>query len=148
MTVGFISAIITRVFTGLMRGGCVNIGELEKAALQYFWRYGAADAKQVHAHFAAIRGGSLNTIQSTLDRLFKKGLLKREKQRYAYVYRAAMSKEAFVGQLITDVTKDFFEPSENALAAAFSSMSSTLSDDELAELEALIEQQRSVGREE
>ncbi len=131
----------------------MNLGELEKAALQYFWSHEEADAKQVHAYFEAKRseakrGGSLNTIQSTLDRLFKKGLLKREKHGYAYVYRQAMSKDAFIGELVTDVTKDFFKPSENALHAAFTSMSSSLSDEELSELETLIEQQRSSSRSE
>jgi len=126
----------------------VNLGELEKAALQYFWSHEEADAKQVHAYFETKRGGSLNTIQSTLDRLFKKGLLKREKQGYAYVYRQAMSKDAFIGELVADVTKDFFKPTENALHAAFTSMSSSLSDDELSELETLIEQQRNNARSE
>ena len=121
----------------------MNLGALEKAALQYFWHHEEADAKQVHADLKAKRGRSLNTIQSTLDRLFKKGLLKREKRGYAYVYSQAMGKDAFIGALVTDVTRDFFEPSENALHAAFSSLSSTLSDDALAELEILIEQQRN-----
>lgn len=126
----------------------MNLGDLEKAVIQYFWDNNEADAKQVHAYFVAQRGGSLNTIQSTLDRLFKKGLLKREKQGYAYFYRKALSKDAFIGQLITDVTKDFFSPSENTLHAAFASMSSNLSDDELSKLEALIDQQRDNSKSE
>lgn len=124
----------------------MTLGELEKAVLQFFWSHQSADAKQVHAYFEARRGGSLNTIQSTLDRLFKKGLLKREKRSHAYVYYQAMTKDAFIGALVADVTKDFFRPTENVLRAAFTSMSSGLSDDELSELEAMIEKQRRNGR--
>ena len=51
----------------------MNLGDLEKSVLQYFWEHQEADAKRVHAYFHAQRGGSLNTIQSTLDRLYKKG---------------------------------------------------------------------------
>ena len=51
------------------------LGELEKKVLLYFWRTESADAKRVHSYFRKSRGGSLNTIQSTLDRLYKKELL-------------------------------------------------------------------------
>jgi hypothetical protein len=57
-----------------------------------------------------------------------------------------MGKDTFIGELVADVTKDFFKPTENALHAAFTSMSSSLSDEELSKLEALIEQQRCNAR--
>ena len=53
------------------------LGELEKQVLEYLWKNQPADAKQVHSYFEKDRGGSLNTIQSTLERLFKKDLLSR-----------------------------------------------------------------------
>ena len=62
----------------------MNLGELEKLVLNYFWSVDIADAKEVHTYFERQRGGSLNTIQSTLDRLYKKGLLKRKKESHAY----------------------------------------------------------------
>lgn len=121
----------------------MNLGELEKSVLQYFWDYASADAKEVHAYFSLKRGGSLNTIQSTLDRLYKKGLLKREKLSYAYIYRKALDKDAFIGKLVADVTKEFFDHSENALHAAFTSLSSNLTNEELEKLEALIDSRRT-----
>lgn len=125
----------------------MRLGELEKAVLHYFWEYSEADVKQVHAYFSAIRPGSLNTIQSTLDRLYKKGLLKREKRSHAYVYRKALEKEIFVGRLVVDVAQDFLDPSENILQAAFASLSSDLTDEDFDELEALIEAHRNpVGK--
>ena len=51
----------------------MQLGELEKQVLQYFWKGRTAEAKSVYAHFEKQRGGTLNTIQSTLDRLFKNG---------------------------------------------------------------------------
>ena len=61
----------------------MQLGELEKQVLQYLWNASEADAKQVHVVLGQSRGNSLNTIQSTLDRLFKKGLLSRTKQGHA-----------------------------------------------------------------
>jgi len=55
------------------------LGDLEKRVLQYLWEVAEADAKQVHGALTQSQGGSLNTIQSTLDRLFKKKLLTRQK---------------------------------------------------------------------
>lgn len=118
------------------------LGELEKQVLQYLWSVSSADAKQVHADLAKKRGGSLNTIQSTLDRLFKKGLLTRVKQGHAYYYQAKLEREDLIAQLIKNVTSDFVNAGENSLVAAFASVSSELDEAQLDQLEKLIEQQR------
>ena len=120
----------------------MNLGKLEKLVLQYLWDTGVVDVKQVHAHFEKTRGGSLNTIQSTLDRLFKKGLLVREKQGHAFQYQTAIDRNTFIGQLISDITNDFGSTQENPLLAAFTSLSSELDDKQLDELERLIEARR------
>ncbi|WP_346837417.1 BlaI/MecI/CopY family transcriptional regulator [Microbulbifer sp. SAOS-129_SWC] len=120
----------------------MRLGDLEKQVLQYLWNADSADAKQVHAQLSKARGGSLNTIQSTLDRLFKKGLLTREKQGHAFQYRPAVERYAFVGQLIQDVTREFVDD-DNGLVAAFTSISSDLSESQLAQLEQLIEAQKA-----
>lgn len=121
----------------------MNLGELEKLVLKYFWQNEVADAKQVHAYFEKSRGGTLNTIQSTLDRLFKKGLLKRDKEGYAFQYRAAKARKAFIGELIKDVTHDFTLGDEDSILAAFVSLSTELNEDQLERLEKMIRDYRS-----
>lgn len=125
----------------------MRLGDLEKQVLHYLWQMESADAKQVHAHLSKPRGGSLNTIQSTLDRLFKKGLLSREKLGHAFQYRPAVERYAFVGQLIQDVTREFVDD-ENGLVAAFTSISSELTEAQLEQLERLIEAQKVKRRKE
>jgi len=120
----------------------MRLGDLEKQVLQYLWDVKSADAKQVHTQLSKSRGGSLNTIQSTLDRLFKKGLLAREKQGHAFQYRPAVERYAFIGQLIQDVTREFVDD-DNGLVAAFTSISSELSESQLEQLEQLIETQKA-----
>jgi predicted transcriptional regulator len=51
----------------------MNLGELEKLVLHYLWKHKNVDVKNVYSYFIQVRGGSLNTYQSTLDRLYKKG---------------------------------------------------------------------------
>ncbi|MDC3190073.1 BlaI/MecI/CopY family transcriptional regulator [Pseudoalteromonas elyakovii] len=124
----------------------MQLGELEKLVLQYLWNAKEADAKQVHSVLGERRGNSLNTIQSTLERLFKKELLTRTKQGHAYVYRAKVDREGLIAQLITNVTSDFVEQGEHSLIAAFSSASAHLNDAQLDKLEQLIEQQRQMRK--
>jgi len=121
----------------------MNLGELEKSILQYLWQYQPADAKTVHAHFSDLRSSSLNTIQSALDRLYKKGLLTREKQGHAFQYQTLQSKQEFVGQLMNDVAADFITAEPERLQAAFVSMTQGADEDALARLEKLIQQRRS-----
>ncbi|AUD78819.1 MULTISPECIES: BlaI/MecI/CopY family transcriptional regulator [Kangiella] len=119
------------------------LGELEKQVLQYLWEYPDSDAKQVHVVLSNQRGGgTLNTIQSTLDRLYKKGLLSRKKKGLAYYYKAKLDREHLIAKLIDNVTSDFVRAGENSLIAAFSSISSDLDDSQLEELEQLIQKQR------
>lgn len=119
------------------------LGNLEKQVLDYLWSMSQGiDAKQVHVALSRSRGGSLNTIQSTLERLFKKGLLSREKQGHAYLYSTRLDRREVIARLIQDVTRDFVTANENGLLAAFASVSDELDDGELDRLERLIEEAR------
>ena len=120
----------------------MQLGELEKLVLHYLWENKSADAKQVHAYFEKQRGGSYNTIQSTLVRLFKKDLLSRYKQGHAFQYQAKIKRHELIGQLITSVTSDFITKDETSLVAAFSSISNDLNLSQLDALELMIEKQR------
>lgn len=118
------------------------LGELEKQVLEYLWKYQPADAKQVHRYLERNRGGSLNTIQSTLERLVKKKLLSRVKNGHAFQYSTQIARQELIGELIKNVTHDFMAADENSVIAAFSSISSDLDENQLDKLEAMIEEQR------
>lgn len=120
----------------------MQLGELEKQVLQYLWQEAPASAKDVYGVFSKSRGGSLNTIQSTLDRLFKKELLSREKQGHAWLYSPRIERRQLIAKIITQVAEDLAEHQESGLIAAFASMSEELDSSQLDELEALIEKRR------
>lgn len=120
----------------------MQLGELEKQVLEYLWKTQPVDAKQVYGYFEKNRGGSLNTIQSTLERLFKKDLLGRVKNGHAYQYYPKVERHELIGQLIKNITNDFVSEDENSVVAAFSSISEDLDEQQLDKLEAMIDQQR------
>jgi predicted transcriptional regulator len=72
------------------------IGRLELAVLDRLWSGGPADVKSVHADVGAARGLTPNTIQSTLERLHRKGLAERSKEGRAYRYAARVSRETWL----------------------------------------------------
>lgn len=124
----------------------MQLGELEKQVLKYLWKNAEADVKQVHQAMSQKRQSSLNTVQSAVERLFRKGLLTRRKSGHAFLYQAKVDKEGLISQLIETVTNDFIEKGESSLLAAFSSVSSRMDEQELDALERLIEQQRALRK--
>ena len=63
------------------------LGALESSVLDYLWEHGGGTAKTVHAAVGRRRGITVNTVQSTLKRLYDKGLLTRKKVSHAHVYQ-------------------------------------------------------------
>jgi len=121
----------------------MQLGELEKLVLNYLWREREADAKQVYRYFEPRRGGSLNTVQSTLDRLYKKGLLAREKCGHAFIYRPAVKRKALLGSLIQTITEELAKNDADAVLEAFVDVSVKLDQKSLTRLERLIATKRA-----
>lgn len=122
----------------------MQLGDLEKQVLQHLWKVQSASAKDVHKDFATHRTGSLNTIQSTLDRLYKKELLSRDKQGHAFQYFPKLERQEFIAQLIKSISNEFSANQEHSLLAAFSSFSTEFGATELDSLEEMINERRRV----
>ena len=99
------------------------LGDLEKQVLNYLWQRSPADVKTVFAALTRNKGGNLNTIQTTLERLYKKKLLDRHKQGHAYFYTPRVERESLIATLIDNATRDFTAMDENVFINAFQSYS-------------------------
>lgn len=122
------------------------LGELEVAVLEHLWTAGAMDAKRMHKDIGAQRGISLNTIQSALERLYRKKLLRREKIRHAYVYASAVQREELLAQLIGQVV-NVFEGKNHDLLSAFVDFATRVDERSLDQLEQLIAERRGQQKE-
>jgi predicted transcriptional regulator len=67
-----------------------ELGHLETTVMESLWRQGAGNVREVGARLG--RPLAYTTVMTTLDRLFKKGLLERRKQDRAFVYSARYSR--------------------------------------------------------
>jgi predicted transcriptional regulator len=67
-----------------------RLGEREREVLEVLWIEGSATVQQVADCLQTAL--AYTTVMTTLDRLYKKGLLRRNKRDRAFVYRPALSK--------------------------------------------------------
>lgn len=113
------------------------------AVLEHLWSNGELDAKGVYGTLGKMRGISHNTIQSTLERLFKKKLLSRQKISHAYVYQAIVGRDELMGRMIKDVVKTISKENTDGMLAAFVDIAARTDDAHLDRLEQLINEYRS-----
>lgn len=118
-----------------------RLGQLEVAILECVWSLGDVSAKDAHSQVGADRGISVNTVQSTLERLFRKGLLARNKQGHAYRYVPALSREELLANLINELLGRFGNDSSTSVAAILSA-AEQLDENTLNLLEAEIKNRR------
>jgi predicted transcriptional regulator len=123
-----------------------QLGELETAVMEHLWSAGSGDAKSVHTALGRRRGITLNTIQSTLKRLFEKELLQRDKVSHAHTYSPRVSRGAFQRGMLEDVVDRVLDGEARTMAAAFVDLAERAGEQHLAELERLIAERRRTQR--
>jgi predicted transcriptional regulator len=123
-----------------------NLGELERAVMDLVWRCGPCDVKTAHAQLGKVRGITLNTVQSAMDRLFKKGLLEREKVSHAFVYSAALTREELGTAIVEDALRNVIGRDPGPMLSAFVDLTARAGHDSLARLEDMIRERRARSR--
>ena len=91
---------------GLKRGDRLpDLGERELAVLEVLWAGGAQSSQAVQGLMPG-KPISLSTVQSTLERLFRKQLVSRTKAGRAYLYQASIGRSELIGGLLRDLARD------------------------------------------
>jgi predicted transcriptional regulator len=75
------------------------LGPLEQAVMDAMWRGGDLSVRDVQAQLP--NAAAYTTVMTTLDRLYKKGLVLRQRDGRAFLYTAALSKPALEAALTT-----------------------------------------------
>lgn len=119
------------------------LGELEHSVLQQIWEAGEVDAQGVHQALSHERVISLSTVQSTLERLHRKDLLHRRKDRRAYLYVAALSREELMGRLVSGVAGELMQSRSAAAISGLLDLADPLDERSLAKLEAWVKAARA-----
>jgi predicted transcriptional regulator len=86
--------------------------------MEVLWQRAPMSVKDVTSALSA-RSLAYTTVMTTLDRLHKKGLLDRDKQGHAFLYRPAMDRITYERRLIAGLLGDLPMASREALLSGF-----------------------------
>ena len=86
-----------------------GLGRREREVMTVVWKLGNANVQQVAGRLSDSL--AYTTVMTTLDRLFRKGLLQRTKQKRAFIYSAAISAEGVEEGRASDLIRRLFSES-------------------------------------
>ena len=107
--------------------------DTELDILRVLWKTGPTTVREVHEILAETRGVGYTTVLKMLQIMAGKGLVERDEQQRAHVYRAALKEEETQQQIAGDLLNRVFEGS--ALKLVMHALASKrASNEELAEI--------------
>ena len=124
-----------------------SLGALERAVMSIAWREGDISVREACKRLRV--NVAYTTVMTTMDRLFKKGLLTRRKVGRAFVYRAAATRKELEGAVASELVQSLLHRDDNEPLPVLSSLVDAVSDRDRAlldELERLIHEKRRAGK--
>jgi predicted transcriptional regulator len=122
-----------------------SVGEQEFALLRHIAEAGAATVGEVAETFGAARGLARSTVLTMMERLRKKGYLARRLSEGVYRYRARSSPDELMRGAVGRFVERHLGGSVSPVLAYLSG-ESTLTDEELRELEEIVSKLQSARR--
>jgi predicted transcriptional regulator len=117
------------------------LGDLETRVMNILWADNPLSVRDVKVR---LKGTKLayTTVMTTLDRLYRKGLLARTKNGVAFVYLPAMDRDEYHRRVVHAALAPLLAQGAGPVMAAFVDAAAGADDDNLAELERLIAARR------
>jgi BlaI family transcriptional regulator, penicillinase repressor len=109
----------------------------ELAILKRLWPVDRLSAREVHDAVSGETGWSYSTTRTVLTRMEEKGLVKRTEVHGMAVYAAVLTRVQVLGAMAKELTRQVFDI-KGALPASMFADSPHLSEDDLAELDAIL----------
>ena len=119
------------------------LGRLERAVMDTVWQGGDFAVRDVRARLA--RPFAYTTIMTTLDRLYKKGLVLRRREGRAFVYTAAIERHELEASMTTGLLNGMLSHGPSAAQPFLSNLVDVVGDRDdrlLDELERLVREKR------
>ena len=120
-----------------------RLGSLEREVLGLVWERGDSSVRDICARLGTTV--AYTTVMTTMDRLFKKGLLSRRKSGRAFVYRATVTRDELDGAVAAELVQTLLQRDGNEPLPILSSLVDAVSDRDRAlldDLERLIREKR------
>lgn len=94
----------------------LSLSSLELDCMKTIWALGQSTVKQVHRDLASRRPLAYTTVLTVLDRLHRKGVVRRKRMGKAHLYRPAYFREDARKDALERLVRDFFGGSAHQLA--------------------------------
>lgn len=122
------------------------LGALEERVMDILWSE-AESSLAVREVWGRLRSDlAYTTVMTTLDRLYKKGLLARRRSGNAFVYRPAMSRDDYHRRIVEETVTGLLARSTDPVLAAFVDVAAGIDEENLARLTKLIAERRRQKR--
>jgi predicted transcriptional regulator len=119
------------------------LGPLERAVMDTMWRGGRLSVREVQAQLA--NPAAYTTVMTTLDRLYKKGLVQRRRDGRAFLYSAAVERHELEASMTTGLLSGMLSSGPGATRPFLSNLVDAVGDSDnalLDELERLVRDKR------
>ena len=121
-----------------------TLGPLESRLMDQLWLSRPATVREVCDTLATDL--AYTTVMTTLDRLYRKGLLARQKVLAAFVYQPTMTRSEYQQRVVEDTVAPFLAEAPGPVLAAFVNTAAALDEANLSRLEQLIAERRKGRR--
>jgi predicted transcriptional regulator len=95
------------------------LGELEAAVMDVVWKHAPVTARDVCDRMMGKWERAYTTIMTTMDRLFRKGLLRRQKEGLAWRYHPVLSAREFERALADSLASRILSANRDTALHAF-----------------------------
>ena len=114
-------------------------GDLEEKIMEFLWEKGNGSVREVRQFLGEDRFAH-TTVMTVMDRLYKKGILKRKKEGKGYRYYPVISREQFEAEVAKKVVKDILKSSPSTAVAAFEGLLEELPEEDLNKIKKIFEE--------
>jgi len=116
--------------------------------MEALWKRSPLAVREVCKLLPCDHEPAYTTVMTTLDRLFKKGLLKRHKDGIAFIYEPAMSRDDYRRRVLEGTISNLTARTADSdhVLAAFVEAAADIDESNLTRLEALIAERRRHGK--
>lgn len=111
--------------------------------MEILWAKGSIRGRDLYEEIRLTKDIAYTTALTVLDRLSKKGLVKKDRKTGVILFTPAISHLAYEGAVTGGLIRKAFEMSPDLAVSAFAEMFSTMPKEDIGRLEKLLEEKRN-----
>jgi len=117
--------------------------ELERPLMEILWTKGSMKGRDLYEEIRRKKGIAYTTALTVLDRLSKKGFVKKDRESETILFIPALSRQSYESAVTRSLVQKAFELSPDLAVSAFAGMFSKMSKENLEKLEKLLKEKKN-----